>query len=753
MSVRKFLSVFLSLLLVLPANAYAQVWSWGNLPQPGQIVQLSPSFKPALLRGLTIFPDKPLQFDFILDQGEQKLESDTLKVESQRMVNYFLATLATPQKDLWVNLSPVEKDRIIPDQLIKTELGRDLLAQDYVLKQLASSLIYPEGTVGKAFWSKVYNEAYAKFGTTDVPVDIFNKVWIVPQDASVFEKGNTVYVTKVHLKVMLESDYQAMQQGVGSGEARASGDTDQVTALSKQLLRDVVVPAIEQEVNEGQNFAQLRQMVYTMVLAQWYQDVLKEGVLNKAYSGKNKVAGIDLSDPSNKQMIYEKYLDACKKGVFNYIKEETDRLTNEAVPKKYFSGGFAGRQITRNADTNAYAMAVNSRKISVQLTAIEKANIEKAKRNADFQIAEQAKQDFADAGKRFHDHLYWILFGEYQNEIARLKTENPFGFNEKAYATAHPFSEKIVVGGHLQRLVDNVKQWTPEFNSAVLWLQKRFVEQEAAKARFGKGSMTWKDMEEIIHDLSVGKDTIWVLGELSGDENGLNPDKFFNDVKAAREAKLLSFDVNRMAQAGIADFLLNELPLPEFMFKDGKNFEEAFKGGKGLKTLLKELQHILLDHPDAVIFHNDGARADILLNLLEPVLKSHLALSPLWLSVQGSIGEVRYVYNSSDYLATKVSVTQDVIYTISDYVKTLEKLTIAKKVTAPRVSDAKPAVENAMNGGIDARNISVDRKGALTSGIVSDQALEEILTNAAGVRGVIVGISPIQNLSSMFSVN
>ncbi|MBF0388056.1 MAG: hypothetical protein HQL20_09440, partial [Candidatus Omnitrophica bacterium] len=36
---------------------------------------------------------------------------------------------------------------------------------------------------------------------------------------------------------------------------------------------------------------------------------------------------------------------AFRKGVFNYIKEETDRLTNEAIPRKYFSGGVVGNSV------------------------------------------------------------------------------------------------------------------------------------------------------------------------------------------------------------------------------------------------------------------------------------------------------------------------------------------------------------------------------------------------------------------------
>jgi len=103
--------------------------------------------------------------------------------------------------------------------------------QDYILKQLTASLIYPEKDLGKKFWDKVYAKAQQQFGTTDIPVDTFNKVWIVADKAKVLEKNNAGYVVGAHLKVMLESDYMAAsrhparpgQDTRRAGEASAEG--------------------------------------------------------------------------------------------------------------------------------------------------------------------------------------------------------------------------------------------------------------------------------------------------------------------------------------------------------------------------------------------------------------------------------------------------------------------------------------------------------------------------------------------------
>ncbi len=376
---RRFLALWVSIsflgtsIFLPPAHAQSVDISGLSffLPKPGTRVSLSPAFKPVLIKGLKVHPENPFMFDFIVDPGDERLSADNFKKVSQRMVNYFLASLATPEKDLWVNLSPVEKNHIIPDTLIKTELGRDLLAEDYMLKQITASLIYPESNLGKTFWNKVYTQAYRKFGVTQVPVNVFNKVWILPEKASVFEKGNTVYIVNAHLKVMLEEDYLALNK---LGENINAQKNNTVRNLSKQVLREVVLPAIENEVNEGKNFAPLRQILYALILAQWYQDVFKKSVLNKVYSGRNKVAGIDLSDPKNKDRIYHQYLSAYKKGVFSYIKEEMTRSGQQPVPRKYFSGGFVDQQILREpamvtsldvlGDEQIYDMRVDIRSVT-----------------------------------------------------------------------------------------------------------------------------------------------------------------------------------------------------------------------------------------------------------------------------------------------------------------------------------------------------------------------------------------------------
>jgi len=306
----------------------AQDFSVDQLPVPGTIVGISTPFSPLTLKGLIVNPQKPLEFQFIVDTGRGPQDPATVKDQANQLVKYFLAGLTIPEGDLWVNLSPYEKNRMVPEALGQTDLGRDLLAQDYILKQLTASLIYPEKDLGKEFWSRVYAKAQEQLGTTNIPVNTFNKVWILPDQAQVFENTNAAYVTKSSLKVMLDEDYLAKQKHQGT----------KASSISSQILRQIILPEIEKEVNTGKNFALLRQIYQALILAKWYKETIQNGLLDAVYNNKNKIAGVNLNDPTIKEQIYQRYLDAYKKGAFNYIKD-TPAPDGQIAPRKYFSGG------------------------------------------------------------------------------------------------------------------------------------------------------------------------------------------------------------------------------------------------------------------------------------------------------------------------------------------------------------------------------------------------------------------------------
>ncbi len=316
------------------------------------MVDLSASYEPAMIKGVTVHPDNPFLFDFIVDPGQDRLQKEALKQEGEKLIKYFLANLAIPEKDMWVNLSPYEKQRMVPMALGQTEMGRDLLAEDYMLKQITASLIYPEKGLGKSFWERVYAQAREKYGSVAVPVNTFNKVWIMADKAEIYQHHQTALVVNCHLKVMLEEDYLSMRKHGGqAGDILEKGTVPWETMIKGQspfrgrshashptpneIVRQIILPQLEHEVNNGKNFANLRQIFNSIILSSWYKNNLKEALLNQVFADKGKVKGIDLKDPGIQDKIYERYIQAYKKGVFNFIKEDAV----SRLPRKYFSGG------------------------------------------------------------------------------------------------------------------------------------------------------------------------------------------------------------------------------------------------------------------------------------------------------------------------------------------------------------------------------------------------------------------------------
>ncbi|MBF0484816.1 MAG: hypothetical protein HQL25_08950, partial [Candidatus Omnitrophica bacterium] len=293
---------------------------------------------PLLVKGLILDPQDPFKFNFIVDTGSNGFNKEQVTQEAQRLINYFFAGLTVPKKDLWVNLSPTEKDRIIPELLGQTELGRDMLTQDYILKQITADLLNPNNEIGQKFWDKVYKQTYEKFGKTDISTESLSKVWIIPEKAEIYADGNKAYVIGAHLKVMMGEEYLAGGSPVKS--LRDHGvNNNHILSAQTALMKEIIIPVLEQEINQGKDFVLIRQIFNSLILARWYRDYVLNSAIQKYYVDKNKISGINLENKNIKDEVYAQYLAQFKKGVFEFIKEDYDAASQKVIPRKYFSGG------------------------------------------------------------------------------------------------------------------------------------------------------------------------------------------------------------------------------------------------------------------------------------------------------------------------------------------------------------------------------------------------------------------------------
>ncbi len=255
------------------------------------------------VRGVNFDPANPFEMQFIIDPVGQK---NVNMKDREKILRYFLAALTIPEDKLWVNLSPYEKDRVIEDTVAQTEIGETLLEQDYLLKQLSASLTMPGTEIGDAYWNS--KSEILNLKSQIINQDDLSKIWIKPSKVSVYDENKTVFISGIEFNVESESTAQS-----------------------------ALLPAIKNDVNTGKNFATLRQMVYSIVLAQWFKRKFAKS-LYAFYFDAEKTAGIDIADPAIKQKVFEKYVAAFNQGAYDVTKKVRDE-NNRLVKRRYFSGG------------------------------------------------------------------------------------------------------------------------------------------------------------------------------------------------------------------------------------------------------------------------------------------------------------------------------------------------------------------------------------------------------------------------------
>src|ERR1700744_19296 len=84
-----FLIIAFAVNSLTPLPAHAQFVS--QLPVPGKMVNLSQTFEPALIKGLTVDANDPFRFNFIMAPGQSNLSGQALQREGDRLVKYFFA--------------------------------------------------------------------------------------------------------------------------------------------------------------------------------------------------------------------------------------------------------------------------------------------------------------------------------------------------------------------------------------------------------------------------------------------------------------------------------------------------------------------------------------------------------------------------------------------------------------------------------------------------------------------------------------
>lgn len=324
----------------LPAGrqaAFAQVA--GALDISGHLAQLHSSlfpdkFRPLHLRYLS-YDNIANSFKLLLDKGDLKnLQESALTDTTKTLLNYFFVGITLPNESFWVNLRPDSEDNVIDEELAKTDVGKILLEADLQLKKDTALFTSPETPQGKEYWDKLYKKAEELFGSENITIPTLTRPWIVPNEIIIRETENNAYIYKATLKVMLEEDYLKGNAAYNFKDERFKT----LNEYSSQLLRELIIPKLTKEINSAKRYAPLRQVYYSLIMAQWFKTKFYgKGGLYSWLIDKKNLNGLTSKTPWSKTTYFQAYQKSFKEGEYN-LKVPVYTAFGQSL-RSYMSGG------------------------------------------------------------------------------------------------------------------------------------------------------------------------------------------------------------------------------------------------------------------------------------------------------------------------------------------------------------------------------------------------------------------------------
>jgi len=348
----KILYFLVCFLLIFEQSGFAQVA--GELDLSNQFSRLSGlfvvnKFRPAHLRYIS-YDNLNNNFNLLLDKGNPG-NSPTLEIENstKTLLNYFFIGISLPNDSFWVNLRPDSPQDIIDPYLGQTDIGKILLEADLQLKKDTAGFTSPQTSEGKEYWGKLYKKAGELFAGENVSIPTLTRPWIVPNEIIIRESTDNAYIYKATLKVMLEQDYLKDSSAYSFKDDRLKI----LNEYSSQLMRELIIPKLTKEVNVSKRYAPLRQVYYSLILAQWFKQKFygKSGLYSWLIDKRN-LTNLTSKTAWDKQNYFQQYKNSFQQGEYN-IKESANTSQGQSM-RSYMSGGISfGPQITKMIASSA----------------------------------------------------------------------------------------------------------------------------------------------------------------------------------------------------------------------------------------------------------------------------------------------------------------------------------------------------------------------------------------------------------------
>jgi hypothetical protein len=223
---------------------------------------------------------------------------------------------------------------MIDDYLAQTDVGKVMLETDLQLKKDAASFTSPQTSEGREYWNKLYQKAQELYGSGNITIPTLTRPWIVPDEIIIRETADSAYIYKATLKVMLEQDYLKNDVVYNFKDEKQK----QLNDYSSQLIRALIIPKLTREVNTSKRYASLRQVYYSLTMAQWFKSrFLGRGGIYASLIDQRNLTGLTSTVSWSKIEYFGAYQKSFKDGEYN-INEPVQTPFGQTI-RSYFSGG------------------------------------------------------------------------------------------------------------------------------------------------------------------------------------------------------------------------------------------------------------------------------------------------------------------------------------------------------------------------------------------------------------------------------
>lgn len=228
-------------------------------------VPAADTYRPAHLRSLVFDGARP-GARVLLDAGDQPPHGAS-DPAFRKLIEYFLTGVSLPDSAFWVNLRPDSPDAVIDPALARTDCGRVMLEADLQLKKDLAAHLSPRNPLGARYWERMYRKAEELFGASQGSIPALSRPWIVPGEIVIRKSAGSAYVYKATLKVMLEDDRLKGDTAYSFTDERLG----ELNRYSGGLMKELIIPRLTRDVNCARRYAALRQVYYSLILAQWFK--------------------------------------------------------------------------------------------------------------------------------------------------------------------------------------------------------------------------------------------------------------------------------------------------------------------------------------------------------------------------------------------------------------------------------------------------------------------------------------------------